>query len=149
MTRLFGCRRFRRLSSEREDRDLSSRESRFFDAHLACCPACRLHDSQAHAALDVLRGAAITEVELTPMFDERVIRRFRAQKVKESIRYWSPALAGAMIACVAIFATLAMVSRPEQMKSANVRSGSADRFQDQNHRAFPNYELSSPPRFNR
>jgi hypothetical protein len=145
MTRLFGCRRFRRLASEREDRDLTSREDRFYEAHRACCSACRLYDSQAHAALDVLRGAAFTDVEFTPMFDERVIRRFRAQKVKESIRYWSPALAGAMIACIAIFATLAMVSRPEQLKSANLSAGSASRFEEP--KAFQNFELPAAPRF--
>jgi len=147
MIRVFGCGRFRRLASEREDRDLSSRESKFYDAHRACCSACRLYDSQAHAALDVLRGAAFTEVELTPMFDERVIRRFRAQKVKESIRYWSPALAGAMIACMAIFATLAMVSRPDQLKSANVSAGSASRFQEP--KPYQSFELISAPRFTR
>lgn len=147
MTGQFGCRKFRRLSSEQEDRELTARESRFFDAHRARCSACRIYHSQTHAALDVLRGAAFTEVELTPMFDERVIRRFRAQKVKESIRYWSPALAGAMIACIAIFATLAMVSRPEQLKSAKLSSGSASRFQEP--KALPSFELSSAPRFTR
>ena len=147
MVRVFGCRRFHRLASEREDRSLAPKEVKFYDAHRACCKDCRLYDSQAHAALDVLRGAAYTEVELTPMFDERVIRKFRAQKVKESIQYWSPALAGAVIACVAIFATLAMVSRPEQLKSANLPSGSAIRFQVKSE--FPNFELASAPRFAR
>jgi hypothetical protein len=104
-----------------------------------------LYDAQAHTALDVLRGAAFTDVELTPMFDERVIRKYRAQRVKESIQYWSPALAGAVIACVAIFATLAMISRPEQLKTANLPSGSASRFEEPN--AFPNLELANAPRF--
>jgi Putative zinc-finger len=143
----FGCRRFHRLASEREDRRLTDRESRFYEAHLEACKPCSLYDFQAHAALDVLRGAAFTEVELTPMFDERVIRRFRAQKVKESIQYWSPALAGAMIACVAIFATLAMVSRPEDLKSAKLPSGSASRFNEPS--AAPRFELTVVPRFNR
>jgi len=145
MARLFGCRRFRRLASEREDRDLLQREARFYDAHRACCKACRLYDSQAHEALGMLRGAAFGDVELTPMFDERVIRRFRAQKVKESIQYWSPALAGAVIACVAIFATLAMVSRPDQLKSANVPGGSASRFHEKG--SFQSFELTTQPQF--
>jgi hypothetical protein len=144
MTRIFGCRRFRRLASEREDRELLQSESRFYDAHRSVCKACRLYDSQAHEALGVLRGAAFGDVELTPMFDERVIRRFRAQKVKESIQYWSPALAGAVIACVAIFATLAMVSRPDQLKTANVPAGSASRFHEKS--SFPSFELTTQPR---
>jgi hypothetical protein len=141
MIRVFGCRRFRLLASEREDRDLSTRESKFFEAHRACCPECGLYDTQAHEALDVLRGAAFVDIEMTPMFDERVIRKFRAQKVKESIRYWSPALAGAMIACVAIFATLAMVSQPDKLKTAKLPAGSASRFHEAS--GFPNFELSS------
>jgi len=145
MIRVFGCRRFHRLASEREDRELTLKESKFYEAHLSCCKACGIYDTQAHEALHVLRGAAFTEVELTPMFDERVIRRFRAHRVKESIQYWSPALAGAVIACVAIFATLAMVSRPDQLKSANLPSGSASRFHESS--AFPNFELATAPRF--
>ena len=145
MIRVFGCRRFHRLASEREDRQLTSREAKFFESHRSRCADCGLYDTQAHQALDVLRGAAFTEVELTPMFDERVIRKFRAQKVKESLRYWSPALAGAMIACVAIFATLAMVSRPDQLKQANLPGGSASRFHEKS--AFPSFELSAMPRF--
>jgi hypothetical protein len=147
MVRVFGCRRFRWLASEREDRSLTQQEQKFYDAHLTCCPDCATYDSQTHEALDVLRGAAFLEVDSTPMFEERVIRRLRTQQVRESIRYWSPALAGAVIACVAIFATLAMVARPDRLKSANMPAGSASRFHERE--ATPSLELANIPRFSR
>ena len=147
MVRVFGCRRFRWLASEREDRDLSPKELRFYHAHRECCVKCATYDSQAHEALDVLRGAAFHDVEANPHFDERVIRRFRTQKVRESLKYWSPALAGALIACVSIFATLSMVSQPDRLKTANVPGGSASRFHERD--AAPSLELARMPRFAR
>jgi predicted anti-sigma-YlaC factor YlaD len=139
-----GCRRFRRLASELEDRGLSESEIEFLDSHREACEECRRYDEQAHQALGMLRGAAFHDVESAPMFEERVIRRFRTQKVREGIRYWSPALVGAVIACVAVFATLAMVSRPDQLKSANLPTGSARLFHESG--TFPSLELKSVPR---
>ena len=147
MQPVFGCRRFRWLASEREDRDLTSQELKFFNSHRESCQECAVYAEQSHDVLDLLRGAAIHEVESTPMFEQRVIRRFRAQKVRESLRYWSPALTGAVIACVAIFATLSMVSRPDKLKSANLPTSSASRFHEKN--MTPCLELDELPRFTR
>lgn len=44
------------------------------------------------------------------MFEERILRRVKVTRARESLRYWTPALVGAGIACVAMFSALQMVS---------------------------------------
>lgn len=74
----------------------------------------------------MLRMAAL-EPEVAPMFEDRVIRRLKVQQVKESLNYWSPALIGAGIACIVVFATLHLVSTPAQINRAQLPTGEAKR----------------------
>ena len=62
----------------------------------------------------MLRGMAM-EHEVSRAFDERVIRRLRVQTVKESLNYWSPAVLGAAIACLAVLAAMQMMSKPSSL----------------------------------
>jgi len=82
---------------------------------------------------------ATLEPDITPMFEDRVIRRLKVQQVKESLNYWSPALVGAGIACIVIFVTLHLAASPAKMKEANMPDGEARRF------ARPNLELHEIP----
>lgn len=104
-SRLFGCRRFRRLSWEASDRILSERELMFLDRHRAVCLPCVSAERQGVQAFDALRSIAL-DAHPTPMFSERVIRKVRVSRARERVRYLSPALVGAGIACVVMFAAL-------------------------------------------
>lgn len=122
--RLFGCKKFGRLSSEQADRVLSESEERFLAKHRNACAECTNLERTTSCALNMLRMATL-EPEIEPMFEDRVIRRLKVQQVKESLNYWSPALIGAGIACIVIFVTLHLVSAPNQIRRANVPGGEA------------------------
>ncbi|HEY0868551.1 MAG TPA: zf-HC2 domain-containing protein [Fimbriimonas sp.] len=138
MARLFGCGKFQRLVHERVDRELTGGETRFLSRHRLVCPACRAMESTSAMALDMLRAATLDPAP-APQFDERVIRHWRVRRVRDSIGYWTPALAGAGIACIAIFAALALIGRPTQLKQSDLPGSEAKVFYP--GRIFPNLEL--------
>ncbi len=107
-SRLFGCGKFRRLSSEAADRILSAKEQMFLEKHRIVCIDCVRIEDQSVSALNMLRSVTL-EAQVAPMFEERVIRRLRVSKTRASLRYWSPAFVGAGIAFIAIFSALQMV----------------------------------------
>jgi hypothetical protein len=108
--RVFGCSKFRRLANEEMDRTLTASEKDFVQRHQAVCSECSESQSQSSLALNFLRASAI-EVDVHPMFEERVIRKLKVQTTRESIGYWSPAVAGAFIAGLAVIAALQMITR--------------------------------------
>lgn len=136
--RIFGCKKFGRLSSEQADRELSAAEDRFLAKHRAVCSECADVERTTSCALNMLRMATL-EPEIAPMFEDRVIRRLQVQQVKESLNYWMPALVGAGIACVVIFVTLHLASVPVQMRNANLPDGEAKL------KASPKLELDHVP----
>lgn len=142
--RVFGCSRFRRLASEELDREVSPREHVFMVKHRAACPACREAESQSSLALNFLRSAAL-EVEVHPQFDERVIRKLRVQRTRESIRYWSPAVAGGFIAGLAVIAALQMITRSAELPHVRYPGGEARRIIRTN--LGPNLDFNQDLRF--
>jgi len=102
-------------------------------------------ESTSSMALNMLRAATL-DVEAAPMFEERVIRRWRVQNVRESIGYWSPAFFGAGIACFALFAALALIGKPVESKRSSLPAGEARIFDP--HRVYPNLDLREV-RYNR
>ena len=141
-TRLFGCGKFVRLLSDREDRSLSDNELSFLQRHRLVCQKCNREEAAFHKSLNMLRAAAM---DPTPArgFDERLIRRVRVLRVKESIGYWSPALLGSAVACMALLVTLHLLASPRTSGSAYIPSGEALRTVPE----FPSLELSKLPRF--
>jgi predicted anti-sigma-YlaC factor YlaD len=139
------CRRFRALHEVRESEPLTVVDSSFFETHLASCESCREFDASAATALSLLRTAAL-EPEISQGFEDRVIRKLKVQTGRESFNYWSPALVGAAIACVAIFATLQLAATPVQMEQARIANGEARRMDKQDDR-HPSLVLEQAPRF--
>lgn len=117
-----GCSKFKKLASEELDRSLTPRESAFMQRHRECCDECRDLQSQSSLALNFLRASAM-EVEVHPMFDERIIRKLRVQTTRDSIRYWSPAVAGAFIAGLAVVAALQMITRSAELPHVRIPGG--------------------------
>ena len=140
--RLFGCKKFRRLSSEQADRTLSRSEDRFLLKHRSVCSECTRAKVSSTYALNMLRMAAL-EPEIAPMFEDRVIRKLKVQQVRESLNYWSPALVGAGIACGVIFVTLHLATSPGQTRRAELPA--AQSRQDVQTRIVPKLELDHPP----
>lgn len=110
--RVFGCGKYRRLMNEKFDRALSLREREFMARHKSVCQDCYYEEAQGACALNMLRMAAIGDDELDngPVFEDRVLRRWRVQSTRESVRYWSPAFVGAVLAGLTVLAALQVVS---------------------------------------
>ena len=123
--RMFGCGKYRRLMNEKFDRTLGLTEREFMARHRSVCSDCRVNEAQSASALNMLRMAAIVEVEDDGgvVFEERVMRRWRVQSTRESVRYWSPAFVGAVIAGLTVLATLQIVSNRPSMPSLTNPAG--------------------------
>ncbi|MHB8635424.1 MAG: hypothetical protein ACYC96_03010 [Fimbriimonadaceae bacterium] len=111
----FGCRKFRRLCEEREDRALRARESAFLDLHRTACDPCRLQESASTNSLNMLRAMAIS-VHPSEAFDARVVRLVRVSRGRDRFAYWFPAIIGAGIASFATFALMQLVTAPHSVK---------------------------------
>jgi hypothetical protein len=144
IVKVFGCRRFRQLLNDREDRPLHGQEEAFLARHREACADCRTCESSHQLSLNMLRSASL-DPEPAAHFDERVIRRLRLQQVRESLGYWRPAFVGAMLACVALFATLHVLSLDAPRSSIHLPSGEALRERS----AFPELQLDRLPSFDR
>lgn len=142
--RLFGCKKFGRLLNEREDRLLKDSEIGFLAKHRSVCPACKKEEAASVLSLNMLRAAAMEEAP-AEHFDERLLRRIRVSRVKESLGYWTPALLGGGIACVALFVTLHLLSQPTRAGSVTLPAGEALR----SSHAFPSFELHQIPKIDR
>ncbi len=68
------------------------------------------------------------EPELTPNFSERVIRRWHVNSVQDSVRFWSPAFIGAVVAALLVLASLQLVSRSTQLPMVNLNGHEARRI---------------------
>jgi len=131
-----GCKRFQVL--------LTDRENRFMEKHGAGCAKCRREEASLRLSLNMLRAAALDAAPPTH-FDERLIRRVKVQKVKDSLNYWSPAFVGCALACVALFATLHVLTQEAPSNSVRVPAGQA--FNSLH--SFPELTLKHLPPFSR
>ena len=142
--RVFGCRKFRHLSGEQQDRELNDKEVLFLERHRAVCPACEESEETSCMALNMLRAATL-EVESTyqedQQFDLRVLRRTKIRVVKESLQYWRPALVGGAIAATVIFAGLQMMTHGNDAKK--FRPIGSARLETRSTTNQPLLELSS------
>lgn len=139
--RFFGCGKYRWLSYEALDRKLNEREQAFVDEHPNKCVRCEPHMARGFAALNMLRGQAL-EAEPRANFTERVIRRYRVESVRASLRYWSPAVIGAAVAGLVVLAALQMISETSQLPAFQPQSQQTKRFMQP---AFPNLENFGQP----
>jgi hypothetical protein len=121
MTRL-GCSKFKKLVSDELDRVLSQEEDAFVQRHRNTCADCSEFQAQSSLALNFLRSSAM-DVDVNPTFDERVIRKLRVQGTRDSIRYWSPAVAGAFIAGLAVVAALQIITRSAELPHVQMPGG--------------------------
>ena len=134
-----GCRRFQRLLSEREDRDLLDTEQQFLGMHRASCPECRWLEAVGALSLNMLREAVL-EPEIDPSFDQRVLRRVRVAYARGTWSYWSPALIGAGIACAAILSAFQLLAPSE--RSIYRGPGEARMYREQ---PLPTLDLGDRP----
>jgi len=124
INRFFGCGKYRWLSYEALDRDLSEPELEFIARHETSCGRCEKHMAKSFAALNMLRGQAL-EASPRASFDERVLRRYRVVTLRASLRYWSPAMIGAAVAGLVILAALQMISTTSQLPAFSTPRGEA------------------------
>lgn len=99
------CTKCRRLRSLAEDGAASARQRRLIERHEAACEACRESAASTADAMAVLRSATI-EVSVDKSFESRILRRWSVERRSRTISYWTPAVAGAVVAGAAILAVL-------------------------------------------
>ena len=136
------CERFSKLCLEARDRELSVREQAFVSDHRDRCEACRAHENESKLVLTLLVNSAF-ELEIDDSFDARVLRLAKVSAAKDSLRYWAPAIVGAAIACMALTASLQLVSRTSD-SAAQPAKGSEARLTSP-HRSRQPLDLNDVP----
>lgn len=140
--RLFGCGKFKYLSIEKFDRQLTPKEEGFYRKHREVCFSCLRHEQQGQNAMNLLSSASI-EPEISEDFDAKVLAMYQKSRKRVAITYWSPVFAGAALACLALLATLQLLSRsPLNFMQNGGAKGADNRFYNQDQAATtPNLVL--------
>lgn len=120
------CERFSRLLSEGRDRNLNPREENFMESHVGSCADCADSARADRAALLVLAGYQF-EIDVDSSFDGRIVRMATVSTRKESLKYWSPAIIGGAIACLALTASLQLLTRSTEPHVLNSNGNEAKR----------------------
>ncbi len=124
--RRLACSKFQRLSLQARDRSLTESESCFVGAHRKSCVACLATERETVCALDLLTSTRY-EVVVDDAFNARVLRMVKVTSGKDSWAYWSPAVVGAAIACVALIASLQLISKTSDSHRVDVSVSEAHR----------------------
>lgn len=103
------CRRYRLLTDEIIDRDLTPRERSFYDAHEEACIECREYQRQGAFALNMLRSMDFDAPEDTSGLTGRILRRARLQTIRGGVKFWMPAFGGMAIGVLMMMAVLQLV----------------------------------------
>jgi anti-sigma factor RsiW len=119
-----GCGRYRKLHYAARDRSLSDRELEFLERHETACPECAKSMRHATDALDFLRMSAL-EPETTTNFNDRILRRHKVESVRASVRYWSPAMLGAVAAGLTLLAAMQMIAQSSHLPIFKVPASEA------------------------
>jgi hypothetical protein len=141
------CERFAHLSEEARDRDLSPAEARFLSNHATACESCQRMDSTLHYSLNLLRNASEepeSDFQTVRKFDQRLLRAYRVQQTSESVRYWAPAIFGAIAAALVFLALIAIVQIEPTTPPATLGESSASRTVVPNA-TYPDLELPNTP----
>lgn len=99
------CTKCRRLRSLAEDGIASARQLRLIERHEGACEACRESAVSTADAMSALRSATV-DVSVNQSFESRILRRWSVERRARTISYWTPAVAGAVVAGAAILAVL-------------------------------------------
>lgn len=123
---MFGCGKFRWLSIEKFDRQLTPKEEQFFRKHREVCYPCLRYEQHGLNAMNMLTSGAI-EPEISEDFDDKVLRSLRTTAPRRvALANWSPALAGAAVAGLALAAALQLLGKvPVLNEKQNLQNNGA------------------------
>ena len=109
-SKFFGCGKYEFLTVKLYDDELSTKELAFVERHEVQCATCRKEQALAEEGFNLLRGLVMEPQEVSDGFEDRILRRYRVAKGRESVRYWSPALAGAVVGGLILISALQLIS---------------------------------------
>lgn len=134
---LNACSRYRKYKLLCEDGMASLRKQAFVQKHESTCPGCAAEHFVTMTALSALRGSVI-EPEPDPTFESRFIRRWRVESRARAVSYWMPAVAGAVVASIALLAVLQILLAAPSADKADISNREAVR--DDSGPEIPLYE---------
>jgi hypothetical protein len=107
-----------------EDGVASRKQQAWVAQHESVCPKCADEHLLTLAAMTALRAATI-EPEPDPSFESRFIRRWRVESRRRAVTYWMPAIAGAVVAGVALLAVLQILLAAPSGTEADIKNREA------------------------
>ena len=118
------CAKYRRIKLLSEDGRASQRQEAFLSRHEQACDKCQTDHAVTMAAMAALRAAAF-EPAPDLGFESRFIRRWRVEQRARAVSYWMPAVAGAVVASVAMMAVLQILFAAPRANDVNLKDREA------------------------
>jgi hypothetical protein len=140
------CQRFQDLVEQQRDDALGDADLAFLVAHRFSCEPCATFEVEAEDAWNVLSNSGL-EPETESNFDRRLLRKLKAQTVKEGFNYWTPAFIGAALACLSLFAALSLLSRSNILPTITPAGQASRKFESPDIRTT--FELDRPVHLDR
>lgn len=119
------CKAYSRLLNESRDRALTPEEAAALAIHAQACNSCA-QSTNSDDGLDQLQSLSLAH-EVSTTFDSRVLRKWDVYRKRATISYWSPAIAGAAIAALCLFAAIQLVSRSRELPGLSIRGAEVRR----------------------
>lgn len=125
---LGGRKKYEALLNVEHDRPLTPSELRFLEHYRTKHPELVEMEEAGREGFSLLRGLALDDEPESPVrFENRVIRKFRIQSVRETASYWAPAICGGLVAAMALLAAFQLLGRSPEMKPLSVAGSEARR----------------------
>ena len=105
----FACKRYRSISSNARETEITRAESDFLTAHEAKCIGCRNYRTELDMMTKAITASLVDSFDISRDFTDRVVvgvKKMRRESYRTSYR---PVLVGAVAAFVAVGAILQMV----------------------------------------
>ncbi len=101
------------------------------------------NESEMDEAMAFLRSGML-EPSLSDDFDGRLMRRWRMESRRRTVAYWTPAIAGALVAAACLLTVLQLLMNAPQIQNVNL-NGQAAKLDRPSDPAFSTFKDTASP----
>lgn len=105
----FACKRYRSISSNAREMDITRAESDFLTAHEAKCKACRSYRVELDMMTKAITASMVDSFEVSRDFTDKVVTGVKKMRRENYRTTYRPVLVGAVAAFIAVGAILQTV----------------------------------------
>jgi len=139
----FSSRLRNRISNNVRDGVATPEEVQIFEALAAEDREFVALESEMDNAMAFLRSGQL-ESEMSEDFEGRLMRRWRMESRRRSIAYWTPAIAGGLVAAACLLTVLQLLMNGPQIQNVNLQ-GQEAKLEGPSDPAFSTFKDTASP----